>query len=196
MHRALFLASRNKDKIAELRNILEPHQIALHTMLDFPEAQDTIEDRDTIFGNAMKKAIEGAKYSGMRALADDTGLFIEALDNAPGVYSARYAGAGCSYKDNVNKVLAQMQGATNRNAYFETAVALADTSGIIAVVSGIVRGNIALEERGTGGFGYDGIFIVEGTGQTYAEMPDYQKNLISHRALAIEEILPFLLKKY
>ncbi|MDD3535467.1 MAG: RdgB/HAM1 family non-canonical purine NTP pyrophosphatase [Candidatus Cloacimonetes bacterium] len=196
MRKALFLASKNKDKIAELRSILESHRIALHSMLDFPEMQETLEDRDSIFGNAMKKAIEGAQYSGMRALADDTGLFVEALAGIPGVLSARYAGAGCSYKDNVRKLLSQMQGISNRKAYFETAVALADKSGIIGVVSGIVRGEIAESERGEGGFGYDSIFIVEGTHKTYAEMPDYQKNLISHRALAIEEILPLLLKNY
>jgi XTP/dITP diphosphohydrolase len=190
----LLLASRNPDKIAELKAILEPHQIRIHTMLDFPDLPDTIEDQDSIFGNAMKKALEGARLTGMLCLADDTGLFIDALEGAPGVYSARYAGEECSYRDNVRKVLLQLQDADNRNAYFETAVALADPSGIISVVSGRVRGHIALYEQGENGFGYDSIFMVEGTNKTYAEMNNEEKNRISHRSLATREILPILLR--
>jgi XTP/dITP diphosphohydrolase len=190
----LLLASRNPDKIAELKAILEPHQIRIHTMLDFPDLPDTIEDQDSIFGNAMKKALEGARLTGMLCLADDTGLFIDALEGAPGVYSARYAGEECSYRDNVRKVLLQLQEADNRNAYFETAVALADPTGIISVVSGCVRGHIASYEQGENGFGYDSIFMVEGTNKTYAEMNNEEKNRISHRSLATREILPILLR--
>jgi len=190
----LLIASRNPDKIAELKAILEPHQIRIHTMLDFPDLPDTIEDQDSIYGNAMKKALEGAKATDMLCLADDTGLFIDALDGAPGVFSARFAGEACSYSDNVRKVLLLLQDIDNRNARFETAVAVADPSGIISVVSGCVRGHIALYEQGQNGFGYDSIFRVEGKDKSYAEMENEEKNRISHRNLAIREILPILLR--
>lgn len=188
----LFMASKNPDKIAELSAILASYQVKVHTMRDFPAYPDTVEDADSIFGNAMKKALEGARFTGLLCLADDTGLFIDALDLAPGVYSARYAGEHCSYQDNVRKVLLLMQDSKHRHAYFETAVALADTSGIISVVSGRVRGEISRFEQGENGFGYDSIFTVEGSHQTYAQMNDTDKNRISHRSLAIREILPVL----
>ncbi|HPF08497.1 MAG: RdgB/HAM1 family non-canonical purine NTP pyrophosphatase [Candidatus Cloacimonetes bacterium] len=190
----LLLASRNPDKISELRAILEPYQIRIHTMLDFPDFPDTLEDKDSIFGNAMKKALEGARQTGMLCLADDTGLFIDALKGAPGVFSARYAGPHCSYQDNLRKVLLQMQDIPERSAHFETAAALADPSGIISVVSGLVRGQIAMYEQGSNGFGYDSIFTVEGYQQTYAEMDDETKNRISHRSHALRLIIPAVLR--
>lgn len=190
----LLLASRNPDKIAELKAILAPFEVRIHTLLDFPGFPDTDEDQPSIFGNAMKKALEGARLTEMLCLADDTGLFIDALDGAPGVFSARYAGEECSYQDNLRKVLLQMQDITDRNAHFETAAALADASGIISVVSGVVRGQISLYEQGENGFGYDSIFSVEGYQKTYAEMDNETKNRVSHRALAIREILPILLR--
>ena len=192
MRRPLFLASKNPDKIAEVQAILGVHQVVLHTMLDFPDFPDTVEDQPSIFGNAIKKAMEGARTSGMLSMADDTGLFIEALGNAPGVFSARYAGDQCSYRDNIRKVLLQMQDMNNRQAYFETAVALADPTGLISVVSGRVRGEISKFEEGSNGFGYDSIFLVEGYFKTYAQMNNEEKNRISHRSLAIKEILPVL----
>lgn len=169
-----------------------PFGIALHSIGDFLDYPETVEDRDTIYGNAIKKAIEGARFTGMPALADDTGLFIPALDGNPGVLSARWAGEGCSYQDNREKILLQMRGEENREAFFETAVALADRSGLISVVSGKVRGYITKIERGEGGFGYDSIFEVEGLGKTYAQMNDEQKNRLSHRALATGAMLPLL----
>ncbi|HQQ68655.1 MAG TPA: RdgB/HAM1 family non-canonical purine NTP pyrophosphatase [Candidatus Cloacimonadota bacterium] len=190
----LLLASRNPDKIAELKAILAPFGVRIHTLLDFPNFPDTDEDQPSIFGNAMKKALEGARLTEMLCLADDTGLFIDALDGAPGVYSARYAGEECSYQDNLRKVLLQMQDIPDRNACFETAAALADTSGIVSVVSGVVRGQISMYEQGENGFGYDSIFTVEGYQKTYAEMDNETKNRVSHRALAIREILPILLR--
>jgi XTP/dITP diphosphohydrolase len=195
MNAPLLISTHNPDKVREFREILAPLGITVHSMLDFPGSPETVEDRDTIHGNAIKKAIEGARYTGMLCLADDTGLFVAALDGAPGVYSARWAGEDCRYEDNRRKVLQQMQGKDERSAYFETAMALADHQGLISVVSGKVKGKITESERGDSGFGYDSIFEVEGRNKTYAEMRDDEKNLISHRSLAIGEILP-LLKTY
>jgi XTP/dITP diphosphohydrolase len=192
MNIPLLLASRNPDKVQELKELLKPFNITLHSMLDFPDLPETIEDADTIFGNAMKKAIEGTGHTGMLCLADDTGMFVDALDGAPGVYSARWAGEACSYQDNRRKILLQMEGIANRSARFETALALADRNGLISVVSGVVKGQITEYERGENGFGYDSIFEVEGTHQTYAELDDSQKNHISHRGLAVREMLPIL----
>lgn len=190
MIRELLIASNNRDKLVELKSLLGALPYRLFCLQDFPELPATIEDRDTIAGNAMKKALEAAKGSGMLALADDTGLFIIALDNAPGVYAARYAGEQCSYADNRHKVLSLMQGISDRRASFRTAVALAAPDGIIAVVEGVVEGKITESERGASGFGYDSIFEVEGL--TYAEMDDDAKNRISHRGAAIDKIIPVL----
>lgn len=192
MKAALFFSSRNLDKVRELREILLPYRIALHSMRDFADCPETVEDRNSIYGNAIKKAIEGAKFSGMPALGDDTGLFITALKGNPGIFSARWAGEGASYQDNRAKILLEMQGLKLREAYFETAVALADNSGLISVVSGKVRGSITEDERGESGFGYDSIFEVEGLDKTFAQLSDEQKNHLSHRALAMEAILPIL----
>lgn len=190
MIRELLIASNNRDKLVELKSLLGALPYRLFCLQDFPELPATIEDRDTIAGNAMKKALEAAKGSGMLALADDTGLFIIALDSAPGVYAARYAGEQCSYADNRHKVLSLMQGISDRRASFRTAVALAAPDGIIAVVEGVVEGKITESERGASGFGYDSIFEVEGL--TYAEMDDDAKNRISHRGAAIARIIPIL----
>jgi len=172
--------------------LLAPIGVAVHSMEAFPGCPETIEDKDSIFGNAIKKACEGASYSGMLCLADDTGLFIDALGGDPGVYSARWAGPGATYQDNRRKTLIQMDGITERRAYFRTAMALADASGLISVVQGEVPGFITEIERGDAGFGYDSIFEVEGTGKTFAEMSDAQKNHQSHRGLALTSILPIL----
>lgn len=186
----LFLSTHNADKIAELSAILSGFGISLFGRADFADFADTIEDGKTIYENAIKKALEGAQHSGMLSLADDTGLFIDALGGDPGIYSARWAGEGCSYRDNRLLILKQMKDKSDRTAYFKTAVALTDDSGLIALSHGIVRGRITHEERGDFGFGYDSIFEVEGFNKTYGEMDDELKNRISHRALAIQNILP------
>lgn len=188
----LLLSTRNPDKVKELRKLLAPIGVTVHSMEAFPGCPETIEDKDSIYGNAIKKACEGASYSGMICLADDTGLFIDALGGKPGVYSARWAGPGATYQDNRRKILIQMEGISERRAYFRTAMALADASGLISVVQGEVAGFITEIERGDAGFGYDSIFEVEGTGKTFAEMSDEEKNHLSHRGLALMEILPIL----
>ena len=188
----LLLASHNQDKAKELKALLSGMNIQLLTLNDFPNIVPTIEDQDTISANAMKKAFEASLKTGLVSLADDTGLFIKALNDKPGVYSARFAGEHCSYKDNRMKVLKLMEGITNRYAEFRTCVALSAPDGIISFKFGILEGNITTEERGTNGFGYDSIFMPLSFNKTYAEMTDTEKNSISHRAKAIEAIIPII----
>ncbi|HOH82797.1 MAG TPA: RdgB/HAM1 family non-canonical purine NTP pyrophosphatase [Candidatus Syntrophosphaera thermopropionivorans] len=188
----LLLASHNQDKAKELKALLSGMNIQLLTLNDFPNIVPTIEDQDTISANAMKKAFEASLKTGLVSLADDTGLFIKALNDKPGVYSARFAGEHCSYKDNRMKVLKLMEGINNRYAEFRTCVALSAPDGIISFKIGILEGNITTEERGTNGFGYDSIFMPLSFNKTYAEMTDTEKNSISHRAKAIEAIIPII----
>lgn len=186
----LLIATHNPDKKKELEDLLKPLQLHLHFLEELPQFIMPEEDQETLFKNAMKKALETAKYGRMLTLADDTGLFIEALNNEPGVYSARFAGESCSYADNRKKVLALMQNVQNRKAYFKTAVALAFPDGVISVWEGKLEGTISTEERGSNGFGYDSIFMIED--KTYAELTTEEKNKISHRARAIQTIIPVL----
>lgn len=184
----LVVASGNTDKVAELVALLGDRYEVLPRPADAPE---TIEDQDTLEGNAIKKAIEIAEFTGSAALADDTGLFVEAIDGRPGVYSARYAGENASYDENVDKLLAELAevGAVEsdeRRAEFRTAVAVINPDGTGAVGEGSVSGTIADARRGASGFGYDPVFEpVEGEGRTFAEMSPEEKAELSHRARAI-----------
>jgi len=191
----LLIGSKNKHKIEEIKDILQDLEVEIVSALDFPELPDVIEDKPTIEGNAKKKALEVASQMGMLVLADDTGLFVDALEGRPGVYSARYAGEDCSYKDNRDKMLVEMKGKTDRKAHFATVVALASPNEIVAAVQGEVHGTITKAEFGEGGFGYDPIFRADETGQTFGEMSNEAKHKISHRARALAKIVP-LLKEY
>lgn len=188
--KALLLATHNPDKVREIKDLLKGLPVKLYSLLDFEGLSEVIEDEPTILGNATKKAYQMAQESQMLCLADDTGLFIEALEGEPGVFSARWAGPSCSYRDNRLKALELLDGIVDRTAEFRTVVALAAPDGIIATKEGIVKGVITTEERGEHGFGYDSIFEVGEL--TYAEMTDEQKNELSHRALAIQAILPII----
>ena len=188
----LLIASQNPDKIGEIRDLLDGQEAQLLSLKDFPDLTATVEDQDTLAGNAGKKALEAARHTGLLCLADDTGLFIDALEGEPGVFAARYAGEHCSYKDNRDKVLRLLQNEKDRKAEFRTCVVLAAPDGIIAVKEGCMPGYIATAERGVNGFGYDSIFIPAGSDRTYAELSDSEKNAISHRALALRAILPVL----
>ncbi len=188
----LLIGSKNKDKIIEIKEILKELDLDIVSATDFPELPDVEEDRDTIEGNAELKAITYAKATGLLTLADDTGLFVDALNGEPGIYSARYAGENCSYKDNRIKLLKEMEGKKNRKARFKTAVCLADKFGLIATVFGKVEGKITESEIGNKGFGYDNIFLVDETKRTFGEMEDFEKHLISHRGRAFANILPIL----
>lgn len=192
MIRDILIATHNPDKLKELEELVNPLKLRLHFLRELPGFYPTEEDQETLQKNAMKKALEAAKYCGLITLADDTGLFIEALNGAPGIMSARFAGNSCSYSDNRQKVLRLLQNIQIRKAYFKTAVALSAPDGIIAVTEGRLEGEITTEERGNNGFGYDSIFAVNG--KTYAEMNADEKNRLSHRALAIKSIIPILQK--
>ncbi len=188
----LLIGSKNKDKISEIKEILKELDLEIISAADFPDLPDVEENRDTIEGNAELKATTYAKATGLLTLADDTGLFVDALNGEPGVYSARYAGDNCSYKDNRDKLIKEMKGKKNRDARFKTAVCLADKFGIIASVFGKVEGKITEREIGDKGFGYDNIFLSDETRRTFGEMEDYEKHLISHRGRAFTNILPIL----
>lgn len=176
------VASKNVDKIAEIEAVL--------AALDPPIAvipghvwDDIDETEDTLGGNALLKARAVAAATGHAAVADDTGLEVEALGGEPGVNTARYAGEDATYEENVTKLLAELEGVTERAARFRTAVALVSPTGEELVVEGALDGVITTERRGSDGFGYDPIFEVDG--RTLAEIPLAEKNRISHRALAL-----------
>ncbi len=191
----LVIATHNPDKLREIRALLSELPLEVISVDKVLPGFDVIEDKDTILANASKKALETAKATGLPILADDTGLFIKALNGEPGVFAARFAGPGCSYADNRLKALKLLQNNDDRQAEFRTVVVLAEPGGVVAYREGVVQGQITRSERGGNGFGYDAVFEVEGTGKTYAEMDDGEKNACSHREKALTDILP-LLKEY
>jgi len=179
------VASKNADKVAEMEAVLADLDppIAIVRGLEWP---DVAETEPTLEGNAVLKATTVAAAIGMDSVADDTGLEVDALDGAPGVHTARFAGPGASYADNVERLLEELAGVENRSARFRTVIALAGPDGSLAVVEGILEGDITTRPRGEGGFGYDPVFEVEG--RTLAEIPTAEKNRISHRALALHAL--------
>jgi len=191
--RTLVLASRNEDKIEELRATLKPFDITLKSSLDFPNLEEVEEDRTTLEGNALKKARYTFQATGLPSLSDDTGLEVDALDGRPGVYSARYAGEAATYEENVEKLLKELEGVDvkNRGARFRTVAALV-TENETHTFEGICRGKILKERRGTGGFGYDPLFLPENFDQTFAELDRATKNEISHRGKAIQKFIEWL----
>jgi len=188
--KSFLIASGNKHKIKEIQKILADCDLQILSGLDFdlPEVE---EDQDSLEGNSLKKAHEVALASGKAALADDTGLFVEALDGRPGIYSARYAGEKCSFADNRKKLLLELKGATNRQAFFSTVITFCDNKGEkIFACTGVMKGKICTEEIGDKGFGYDSIFVPEGFEKTLGELGEQTKNRISHRGKALQKILP------
>ena len=183
------VASKNPDKIAEVEAVLaslDPPIIVIpgHVW------QDVDETEDTLAGNALLKARAVVAATGHAAIADDTGLEVDALGGAPGVTTARYAGEGATYEENVDKMLCELGDVEDRSARFRTAVALVTPSGDVLVVEGVLEGVITRERRGGGGFGYDPIFEVDG--RTLAEIPAGEKNQISHRARALHALADVL----
>jgi XTP/dITP diphosphohydrolase len=186
----LVCASANADKVAEIAAILDGIVDLLPRPADVPEV---VEDADTLVGNARLKASAICAASGLPALADDTGLFVDALGGAPGVYAARYAGEDATYADNRQKMLAELSRSSDRRAVFVSAMVIVWPDGRELVVEGSCPGTIATKERGERGFGYDALFIPDaGDGRSFAEMSDAEKNAISHRARALEALLAAL----
>lgn len=182
----LFIATRNKHKLAEIRAIFNVPTLELFDMNSIPGLPEVVENRDTFRGNAVKKATEMAKATGMWALADDSGLEVDVLDGEPGVRSARYAGEPADYGANNEKLLGELTGVTNRSARFCCAIALSDPEGDVRTVEAHCGGRIAGRPSGSNGFGYDPLFIPDGYTQTFAEMDESEKNRISHRANALK----------
>ncbi|OAN62996.1 non-canonical purine NTP pyrophosphatase, RdgB/HAM1 family [Balneola sp. EhC07] len=187
----LILASRNKNKIEEMKQLVAHLGIDVFSALDFPDLEEVEEDKPTLEGNALKKARYVNQQTGIPALSDDTGLEVEALDGAPGVYSARYAGENASYQDNVLKLLEALKGKENRAAQFRTVVALVDGDQEWTF-EGVCKGKIIEDQIGKKGFGYDPIFMPNEFAETFAQMDPNIKNLISHRGKAVQRFLEFL----
>ena len=188
--REIVFATNNKNKLAEMRQIMDD----LYHVLSLEELgchEEIIEDADTIQGNAKIKADYITNNYHVDCFADDTGLEVEALNGAPGVYSARYAGEHCSYQDNVNKMLNAMKGCENRKAAFRTVIAL-NLNGETYYFEGRCDGQITREQRGSEGFGYDPIFQPDGFDKTFAELGSEVKNSISHRGRATRKLMEFL----
>lgn len=188
----LVLASNNKHKLEEMRAILGS-MIEILSLSDINCHDEIPEEQATIEGNALQKARNIYDKYGYNCFADDTGLEVECLNGEPGVYSARYAGENVTFDDNIKKLLTNMQGKSNRNAKFRTAIALI-LNGEEHIFEGEVQGQIIEEYRGANGFGYDPIFLPEGYDYTFAELPAEIKNKISHRGNAAKKLATFLTK--
>ena len=186
----LVFATNNRHKLEEVRTILG-NKIEVLSLNDIDCHDDIPETADTLEGNALIKARYIHEKFGVDCFADDTGLEVEALNGEPGVYSARYAGEDCNPEANMYKLLQNLTGENNRNAQFRTVIALI-IKGKEFLFEGIVKGTIATEKAGNGGFGYDPIFIPEGYNVTFSEMGNDSKNHISHRALAVEKLYNYL----
>ena len=183
-HRVV-VASKNPDKIREVEAVLArmEHPWEIVRGLEWPDVDET---EPTLEGNAVLKAEAVSEATGLPALADDTGLEVDALDGAPGVHSARFAGPAASYEANVDRLLSDMAGVEDRTARFRTAIALVVPGSEILIVDGVMEGTITTERRGDRGFGYDPVFAVGD--RTYGEMSDGEKNEISHRARALRAL--------
>lgn len=217
----IVLATRNVDKVREISAILSTITVELSGLERFGDVPEVVEDGDTLEHNAIKKAQEVLGHTGWCALADDTGLEVDALDGAPGVYSSRYAGDGATYEDNCVKLIGALDGVpeSERTARFRCKMALALTDdagstvkvrmaeagqnvrpnttgdgGMVLVTEGIIEGRITQTPRGRDGFGYDPVFEVTSCGQTLAEMGPDEKNQISHRYRALVELRELLLR--
>lgn len=183
----LLLATRNKHKITEIRRILDFPGLVFLTPDDFDDLPDVEEDGDTFEANASKKARELARYTGLPALSDDSGLEVDALNGAPGVHSARYVGSDQDDAANIRKLLTAMKGQVCRTARFHCVLALAEPDGNCRTVESACEGRIINEARGTSGFGYDPLFVPEGYEKTFAELGPEIKDRLSHRARALEK---------
>ncbi len=199
----IILASRNKKKIKELKKIIkdgivsqEETAVNILTPDDFPQCEEVEEDGDTFEANAIKKAVYISTTTGLTAIADDSGIVVDALDGAPGVYSARYAGEDSDDMANNRKLLEEMKNVPDekRTARFACCIALAHNDEIKTFM-GYVEGKIGTENRGENGFGYDPLFFPESHDRTFAEMSDDEKHSMSHRGRALAKLQEYLKDK-
>jgi len=184
----LVLATRNPGKTREIRGLLEGFPIEIRNLDDFGPTPDIEEDGDTFDENAFKKASFTAKVLGLPALADDSGLEVEALGGAPGVHSARYAGPSSTDDEKIAKLLQEMEGKENRSAAFMCVISIAVPSGVALTYEGRCEGLIAEAPAGENGFGYDPVFYYPPLKKTFAQLSAEEKNRVSHRGKALEEL--------
>lgn len=185
----IVLATGNQGKLKEFQELLKDFPVDLRSLKDFGPIPEPVEDGKTFDENAYKKASFTAKVLGIPAISDDSGLVVEALSGAPGVYSARYAGENATDADNINKLLREMKGVTNRKAAFECVISIAVPSGPALTYEGRCEGEITTEAIGNGGFGYDPLFYHSGLKKTFAQAGVEEKNKISHRGKALAEVV-------
>jgi len=187
----IVIASQNKDKIKEIKSILADSRFTFSSLLDYQDSPPIIEDGKTYFENAVKKAKIISRFTGKIVLADDSGLEIPALNHEPGIFSARYAGDKATYKQNIQKVIEKFKKLpqnTSKLAFFKCVIALVYPDGKIESAEGVCEGEITLTPRGREGFGYDPIFYLPKLGKTFAELSLQEKNLISHRSVALRKL--------
>jgi len=185
----ILIATNNRDKVREIKQAFQMPALIIHMLDEFPDCPQVVEDGNTLFENALKKASMVAKFTGLPTIADDTGLEVDALDGQPGVYSARFAGEQATYAQNVAKLLEVMQSIpdSERQAHFRC-VAVYYRPDLMVTEEGRIDGIILRNVRGKGGFGYDPVFYVPSIGRTFAEMDLAAKNAISHRGQAFRRL--------
>lgn len=184
----MVLATTNQGKVKEFREMLQDYPIEIRCLSDFGPIPEVDEDGETFDDNAYKKALFTAKVLGLPALSDDSGLVVEALNGAPGVRSARYAGPKANDQENIKKLLMELNGEKNRGAAFHCVVSIAVPSGPALTYEGRCYGVITEAPVGDGGFGYDPVFFCPELGKTFAEASSEEKNRVSHRGKALAEI--------
>lgn len=190
----LLFATGNKDKLIEVKKMLSNDSIKMPIEIGISDF-DVVEDGETLEENSYKKAYELYKLTSRAVFADDTGLFVKAIDNRPGVYSHRYASENATYEDNRKKLLDELSDKEDRSAYFKTVISYIDSKGEVYYFTGRLDGYISDIEKGDGDFGYDKIFIPEKTQKSLAQLTIEEKNQISHRARAMEKFKEFLGEK-
>jgi XTP/dITP diphosphohydrolase len=198
-HAELLVATNNAGKVVELSQLLSGFPLRLRLLGEFPDIDEAEETGETFAENATIKALHYSARSGLLTLSDDSGLAVDALGGAPGVYSARYAGREATYAERISKLLAELDatGDEERCARFVCVIAVADPSdGALHTFEGTCAGRIARAPRGTGGFGYDPLFIPDGHDRTFGELPAEVKHTLSHRARALEQAVRHLRGHY
>lgn len=190
------LGTKNADKLRELQGLMKGARVRVLSLKDFPACRDVVEDKRTFAANAAKKARAYSRHTRYLTLADDSGLMVSTLNGKPGVYSARFAGKGCTYQDNNRKLLSLLEGLpiARRKAKFVCVIAVYHNGRRVGQVRGECVGTIARQARGSHGFGYDPVFLPHGFKETYAELGPKIKNRISHRAKALLAAKKVLLK--
>jgi len=187
MDKIIVLATNNKNKVKEFKEILKDSPVQIKCLQDYGPLPEAVEDGETFDDNAYKKAFHYARVLGVPCLADDSGLVVDALDGKPGVYSARYAGGKATDRENSDKLLREMEGKENRKAHFVCVLSLATPGGPALTYEGRCDGEITRERRGESGFGYDPVFFSPEFGKTFAEISMEEKSRVSHRGKAMAE---------